>query len=134
MQHLAAHSGLSDRFRFAADLGWSDLARHHAAMDLCAAPARWEGFGLTPLEAMSSGVPVVATTVGAFPDIITPETGRLSPPDDLDGLIANLLELLDNPGLRARMGRAARTHVAARHSIVAEADALIEVYRRLLAS
>lgn len=129
---LIAHAGLSGRFRFAAGLNWSDLAQHHAAMDLCAAPARWEGFGLTPFEAMSSGVPVVATTVGAFPDIVPPDAGRLVPPDDLDALTGNIMELLDNSDLRAQMGRAARAHVEAHHSITGEAEALIAVYRRLL--
>jgi mannosyltransferase len=81
---------------------------------------------------MSSGVPVVASTVGAFPDIVTAKFGRLSDPEDLDGLIVNLRELVSNPDLRARLGRAARALVETQHSITAEAEALIEVYRRLL--
>lgn len=132
MRRLIAEAEMSDRFRFAEDLGWSDLARHHAAMDVCAAPARWEGFGLTPLEAMASGVPVVATSVGAFPDIVPPEAGRIIPPDDADALVQALGELLDAPALRERMGRAARAHVEANHGIETEAEALMALYRRLL--
>lgn len=133
MKRLIADADLADRFTFRAGLGWEELARHHAAMDVCAAPARWEGFGLTPLEAMASGVPVVATTVGAFPDIVTSAAGRLVPPDDPDGLTAALREMLEDPAARARMGAAAREHVLANHAIEREAEALIAVYRRLLA-
>ena len=134
MQRLVAGAGLTGRFSSIEHLDWSDLPRHHAALDVCAAPARWEGFGLTPLEAMASGVPVVATTVGAFPDIVPPEAGRLVPPDDLDALTDALRELLDNRDLCARMGAAARGYVEARHAISREAEALIAAYRRLLES
>ena len=132
MRARVTGAGMTGRFRFAEGLSWQDLARHHAAMDVCAAPARWEGFGLTPLEAMASGVPVVATNVGAFPDIVTSETGRLVPPEDAGAVAAALRELLDDPALRAGMGAAARAHVEAKHAIEAEAEALIAVYRRLL--
>jgi mannosyltransferase len=123
---------LAGRIVFRPHLDWSALALHHAAMDVYAAPPRWEGFGLTPLEAMASGVPVVATRVGAFPDIVVPAAGRLVPPDDGAALAVALGELLEDGPLRTRMGRAAREHVVARHPIEGEAEALIAVYRELL--
>ncbi len=129
-----SHAGLADRFVFVETFGWPELARHHAAMDLYVAPPRWEGFGLTPLEAMSCGVPVVATTVGAFPDIVPPSGGRLVPPDDLDALSVAIAVVLDDDALRARMGDAGRAHVEASFGIEREAEALIAVYRRLLAT
>ena len=129
-----AAAGLADRFRWVDRLSWEALADHHAAMDLYAAPQRWEGFGLTPLEAMAAGVPVVATTVGAFPDLILDgETGALVPPDDAGAMAAAMAALLDDAGRREAMGRAARAHVEARHAIEAEAAALEAIYRRLLA-
>ncbi len=128
-----AAAGLAERFRWAPHLTWEALADHHAAMDLYVAPQRWEGFGLTPLEAMASGVPVVATTVGAFPDLLRDgETGRLVPPDDAGAMAAAMAPLLDDADRREAMGRAARAHVEARHAIEAEAAALEAVYRRLL--
>lgn len=134
LQREIADAGLSDRFRFVEHLDWSELARHHAAMDLYVAPARWEGFGLTPLEAMAAGVPVVATRVGAFPTIVAPEAGHLVDPDDLDALTDALRAVIDDPARRTQMAAAAREHVATHHPIEAEAEALIAVYRRLLAS
>ncbi len=128
-----ARAGLMPRFRLAETLPWEALARHHAAMDLYVAPQRWEGFGLTPLEAMASGVPVVATRVGAFPDLVVEgRTGYLVPPDDARALGAAIARLADDPGLRRAMGQAARAQVEAHHSIEAEADALVALYRRLL--
>lgn len=127
-------AGLSERFRWEANLSWEALAARHRAMALYAAPQRWEGFGLTPLEAMASGVPVVATRVGAFPDLLRDgETGRLVPPGDAGALAAAMAEILDDPERRAAMGRAARAHVEASHGIEAEAAALERVYRALLA-
>ena len=129
-----AAAGLAERFRWAEGLSWEALADHHAAMDLHVAPQRWEGFGLTPLEAMASGVPVVAATVGAFPDLVRDgETGRLVPPDDAGAMAHAMAPLLDDPARRGAMGRAARAHVEACHAIEAEAAALEAVYRRLLA-
>ena len=127
-------AGLAARFCWVEGLSWEALAAHHRAMDVYAAPQRWEGFGLTPLEAMASGVPVVATTVGAFPDLVRHgETGALVSPSDPAAFAAAVAGLLDDAGGRAAMGRAARAHVEARHGIEAEARALEDVYRRLLA-
>ena len=130
-----AAASLTPRFRFAQNLEWSLLARHYAAMDVYVAPQRWEGFGLTPLEAMASGVPVVATRVGAFPDLVGDKvTGRLIPPDDAPALTEALAGLLDDPEAREAAGWAARAHVEAHHRIEAEAEALVAIYRSLLES
>jgi mannosyltransferase len=59
-------AGLADRILFVGE--HTDIERWYRPLSLFIAPQRWEGFGLTPLEAMASGVPVVATDVGAFSD------------------------------------------------------------------
>ncbi|MBM9593231.1 glycosyltransferase family 4 protein [Roseitranquillus sediminis] len=133
LQRKVAAAGLAGRLRWVAHLPWDALTRHYAAMDVYAAPQRWEGFGLTPLEAMASGVPVVATTVGAFPALVRDgETGRLVPPDDPEAFTDAMRALVDTPEERLQMARAARAHVEARFGIEREAEALIAVYRRLL--
>ena len=126
-------AGLAARFLWRSDLSWENLAEHYAALDLYVAPPRWEGFGLTPLEAMACGVPVVTTTVGAFPDIVADgRTGRLVPPGDAGALAAAAAAYLDDAELRGMHGRAARAHVEEHHSIENEAEALAAIYRRLL--
>ena len=134
LRERIAAAGLAERFRWEAHLSWEALAERYAAMDLYAAPQRWEGFGLTPLEAMASGVPVVATTVGAFPDLVVEgATGALVPPGDVGALAAAMAPLLDDAPAREAMGRAARAHVEAHHAIEAEARALEGIYREMLA-
>ena len=109
------------------------MVRHYQALDLFAAPARWEGFGLTPLEAMACGVPVVAARVGAYEALIRDgETGTLIDASDGAALAVALDRWLGDPAGRALAGEAARAHVAAHHGIEAEARAIVGVYRRLL--
>ncbi|MGL6212063.1 MAG: glycosyltransferase family 4 protein [Paracoccaceae bacterium] len=126
-------AGLSDRVRFLGELPWDQVVRHYQALDLFCAPARWEGFGLTPLEAMACGVPVVAADVGAFDQLIVPEAGTIVPPADQAALTEALRGWIDDPLQLAEGGNAARAHVLARHRIEGEAEALCAVYRQLLA-
>ncbi|MDO5642846.1 MAG: glycosyltransferase family 4 protein [Paracoccus sp. (in: a-proteobacteria)] len=127
-------AGLTGRIHFLGELPWQDVVRHYQAMDIFAAPARWEGFGLTPLEAMACGLPVVASRVGAFETlIIEGETGSLVPPDDAGALTRAIGHWLDDDEAREQAGRAALAHVRARHDIKAEARAITDVYRGLLA-
>lgn len=126
-------AGLQDRIRFLGELPWDQVVRHYQALDLFAAPARWEGFGLTPLEAMACGVPAVAARVGAYETLIREgETGSLVPPDDLDALTGALRRWLDDAPARQAAARAARAHVESRHAIEGEARALVALYRQLL--
>ncbi len=127
-----AAAGLSDRVRFLGELPWAQVVRHYQALDLFCAPARWEGFGLTPLEAMACGVPVVAADVGAFDQLIPPEAGSMVLPGDQAALTEALRGWLDDPARRTAGGVAARSHVLARHRIEAEADAICAVYRQML--
>ena len=97
------------------------------------APARWEGFGLTPLEAMACGVPVIASRVGAFETLITTETGTLVPPGEVAALTEALAGWIDHPARLAHGGVAARAHVLAHHRIEDEAATLVALYRDMLA-
>lgn len=127
-------AGLSDRIRFLGEVPWAKVVQNYQALDLFAAPARWEGFGLTPLEAAACGVPTVAARVGAYETLIRDgETGSLVPREDVEALTAALAHWLDDDAARAAAGQAARTHVAQNHAIEGEARAIVEVYRKLLA-
>ncbi len=83
----------------------SDTVELLNAMDIFVHPSLWEGFGLSVLEAMNMGKPVVATRVSALPELIHDgETGFLVPPHDVPALANVLVRLADNPALRAQMG------------------------------
>ena len=128
-----AAAGLSDRILFRDEVPIADLARHFQALDLYIAPQRWEGFGLTPLEAMACGAPVVATKVGAFEELIDEgRTGHLVEIEDLDQIIHWTRDLLENDAKRAAFAQAARENVVADFSIQAEAASIIRIYRALL--
>lgn len=128
-----AAAGLTDRIRFLGELPWDQVVRHYQALDLFTAPARWEGFGLTPLEAMACGVPTVAARVGAYETLIREgETGSLIPADDGAALTQALARWLDDDAGRIAAGQAARTHTAQNHAIEGEARALVQVYTDLL--
>jgi mannosyltransferase len=123
-------AGLADRIRFLGEV--PDTGPWYEALDVFVAPQRWEGFGVTPLEAGAHAVPVVATTAGAFPDIVSDRvSGRLVPPDDLPALTEAVGELLVDAGLRRRLGSAARERIAAEFSLAREAAAINAVYERL---
>lgn len=89
---------------------------HEAAV--CVLTSDFEGTPNVLLEAMASGLPVVATRVGGVPGIVRHgQTGFLHEPDDLEGMTASLAELVRNPVLRMEMGARARTHVEENHSL-----------------
>ncbi|KAJ6913269.1 hypothetical protein NC651_015700 [Populus alba x Populus x berolinensis] len=97
---------------FTGMLGGEELSQAYASGDVFVMPSESETLGLVVLEAMSSGIPVVAARAGGIPDIIPPEqdgkTGFLFNPGDLDDCLSKLEPLLDNQELRETMGKAAR--------------------------
>ena len=103
--------------------------------DLFLLPSEQEAFGLAALEAMSCGVPVIATNVGGLPEVVPHGVGGfLSPVGEIEAMAAGALELLTNEGLLARFREGARrwacTHFDSRQ-IVPLYD---ECYREILAA
>jgi glycosyltransferase involved in cell wall biosynthesis len=83
-----------------------------SAGDINVLPSFYEGFPLTTLEAMASGMPTVATNVGGIPEAIEDGvSGLLVPPGDSPRLAEALSLLLRDPGRRVRMGQAARARL-----------------------
>ncbi len=128
------NAGLADRVHFLGERPWDEIVETYRALDLFVAPARHEGFGLTPLEAMASGVPAIACHgVGAFSaQIKDGETGRLIEKDNAPALADALEDMLQDRAALAAAGQAARAHVEQNFRIEGEAQAIVEVYRSLL--
>lgn len=133
LKERAAAAGLGARILFLPEVPVHEMADWYRALDLYVAPQRWEGFGLTPIEAMACGVPVVATRVGAFEEIVAEGAGTLVPPGDVPALAAAIAPFLDDAERRRAAGAAALEGVRAHFRIEDEAAALVAVYRRLLA-
>jgi len=99
-----------------------------------ARPSHLEGLPLTVLEAMASGLPVVATPVGGTPELVRDgETGYLVPPDDPEALAGAICSLLDDPQHARRMGRRGRATVEAGYGWDSVTERTEDVYREVLA-
>lgn len=104
---LAEQLGVSDRVRFTGRLDRDEMAALYRQADVMLNPTRVDNMPNSVLEAMASGLPVVATSVGGVPFIVEHEkTALLVPADDEDALATETLRLLRDPDLRARLTRA----------------------------
>ncbi len=121
----------SDRVRVLGER--SDVARLLAAADAYVLASDSEGMPMAVLEAMSAGVPVVATAVGGLVDGCA-GAARLVPPGDVGALAAALTSLLSSPGARAALAAAGRARVAERFSVDAMRAAYDTAYADLLRS
>jgi glycosyltransferase involved in cell wall biosynthesis len=107
----------------------NDVDRFLAAADIFVLPSRWEGLPIALLEAMSMGLPVIATNVQGVDEVIMKqEYGLLVPVEDADRLAAAILQLLRNPQLRKEMGIAGRKRLVDVYSI----DRMAERYLSLI--
>lgn len=106
----------------------------YSEAEVAVVPSLYEGFSLPAIEAMSCGVPVVATTGGALPEVVGADgdTSLLVPPGDADALAARIRDALEDPALRARVGAAGRRRVVDQWSWRQTAERTVEQYRVLL--
>jgi glycosyltransferase involved in cell wall biosynthesis len=107
-----------------------DAAAIMAALDVFALPSRYEGLPIALLEAMSLGIPSVATRVGGVPEVIADGAGVLVPPQDPRALADAIVSLLNDPGRRREISDAGRRR-AARFDIRTAAARMQEVYGEL---
>jgi glycosyltransferase involved in cell wall biosynthesis len=125
---LARSLGIADRVRFPGFLTAREkIALYHAAV-CYAAPSRYEGFGLTPLEAMACGTPVIAADASCTREVVG-DAALLLGPDDVDGFAEALLRVLTD-GAEAERMRAAGLRRAAGFSWQRTAAATLAVYQR----
>ena len=128
-----ANAGFSDRIIFLGTQPSEKVPLLFAALDIYVAPQRNEGFGLTPLEAMASGVPVIATTAGAFEEmVLNGETGYIVEIEDILTMTERLIELLSNDRKREAFAKASIERVAKKFAIKGEAEKLVTLYKNLL--
>jgi glycosyltransferase involved in cell wall biosynthesis len=105
------------------------MPQWYRSADVVAAAPWYEPFGLTPLEAMACGVPVVGTAVGGLTDtIVDGHTGELVPPRDPRALGLTLRTLLADPVRRLAYGSAALDRARQCYSWDRAADQLVAVY------
>jgi sugar transferase (PEP-CTERM/EpsH1 system associated) len=122
--------GLSQRVRLFGER--RDVATVLRAFDIFVLPSRAEGMSNTILEAMATGLPVVATDVGGNPELVEPETtGQLVPPGDPHALEAGLRAYVADSYLRRSQGKAGRERVLQQFSLDRMAQAHAGLYSSL---
>jgi glycosyltransferase involved in cell wall biosynthesis len=132
LERLLASHVAAGRVHFAGFLRGEDLARAFASADLFVMPSRTETLGFVVLEAMASGLPVVAADAGGIPDLVHPgEDGALFDPDRPRELVAHVGELLEDDARRRFLARSARK-AAEQASWRAETRRLLAAYRRAI--
>jgi glycosyltransferase involved in cell wall biosynthesis len=134
MREDLARRGLADRVVFVEPT--HQIERFYQAADVVVMPSLREGWPNVLLEAMSSGVPVVASRLPGSTDVLIEDgvTGRLVAPGDVGGFAAAIAEVLQDPALAARRGADARRGVEARYDMQKIADQWLNAYTELLAN
>ena len=132
LERLAAALGLQDRVRFIGER--PDATSLLPGLDLLVQPSLWEGFGLSALEGMAAGVPVVATRVGGLVEVVRDGVdGVLVPPGDAPRLAEAIAVLFADPERAGRLGAAARTRAREEFHVDRLVAGTAELYDSLLA-
>jgi glycosyltransferase involved in cell wall biosynthesis len=128
--------GLRDAVEFVFEVPDERIFQLYAEAELAVVPSLYEGFSLPAIEAMACGVPVLATTGGALPEVVGTDgrTGYLVPPGDAEALAAKIKAALADPSGRDRIGAAGRQRVVEQWSWRLTAERTVDQYRALLSS
>jgi glycosyltransferase involved in cell wall biosynthesis len=125
-------SGCMSRIHLIGIVSGQDKEDALSSADCLVLPSYAEGLPMAILEAMAHGLPVIATRVGAIPEVITDNhEGFLIEPGDIKGLSDRMMLLADDENLRRRMGRAAHKRVKEEYSLDAMVDLLMNIYFEL---
>ncbi|MBV8930629.1 MAG: glycosyltransferase family 4 protein [Mycobacteriaceae bacterium] len=132
---LIAELGISDIVHITSGLPDAELAALFASAEVACIPSLYEGFSLPAVEAMASGTPIVASRVGALPEVLGADgvCADFVKPADVDELTRALGELLDSPETRRRLGDAGRRRALEVYSWESVAAQTVRVYQRAIA-
>ena len=124
---------IADRVVFAGEVADEQLIQAYADADLFCAPSRSESFGLTVVEAMSFGLPVVACRAGGMAGLVVDgESGLMVEPGDPDRLSEALRALIADADLRGRLGAGARLRFEQQYDLPVAVSRMVEVYREVI--
>ena len=128
--------GLEKAVTFLGRVEPEEIVALYSRAEVAAVPSLYEGFSLPAVEAMACGVPLVATTGGALPEVVGPDgdAALLVAPGDPSALAAALSRMLADADLRSRLGTAGRARALDRFTWQATARGTARQYEELLAS
>jgi glycosyltransferase involved in cell wall biosynthesis len=128
---LIRRLGLSDRITFTGRISDAEFVRQYARAALAVVPSVYEGFGLPAGEAMACGVPVIATTGGALPEVVG-DAGILVPPRNPRALAEAITDLVIRPHRAAAIGQAGYRRVQANFTWRRAAEKTVAAYREVI--
>jgi glycosyltransferase involved in cell wall biosynthesis len=132
MAALAGALGLDERVRFLGLLPHDAVVAHYRTARVVAMPSEIEGFGITLLEALEAGVPVIASSQGGSAELVRDGwNGYLVAPGDVPALADRLVAILTEDGLRDELGAHGR-ETAARFTLARMVEETLAVYRAVL--
>ena len=132
LKQQTAEAGLSDRLLFPGEIPAAAMPKLMRGLSAVVQLPRYEGYGMTPLEGMASGVPFVATDAGSYRAFSQGgQTGTIVPDDAPEETANALTSLLADPERLAACSDAARRAAVNLFSIQAEAQGIAKVYDRL---
>ena len=132
-ERAAQEAGVGDRVHFLGEQ--EDVERVYGASDLFLLPSEHESFGLSALEALACGVPVVGTDSGGLPEVVQDgRTGYLVEVGDVERAAEHAVRLLRDDVLRRRMGEAARADAVQRFAEPSIVERYLALYGRALAA
>jgi glycosyltransferase involved in cell wall biosynthesis len=129
LQQQVQQLGLGSHIHFLGNR--KDIPDLLAASDYFVLPSLWEGLPMALIEAMASGIPVLATCVSGSQQVVASgETGVLVPPGDVEQLRQAMAEMIANPERAKQMGQAGSAHVEARFGAGKQADEHLALYQK----
>lgn len=131
LEEMAGQLGIAGQVTFTGFV--SEVRSLMADLDLLVISSLWEGFGLTAVEAMALGVPVVSTEAGGLPEVVLHgETGLLVPPANSAALAKSIIWMLEHPEAATEMAQKATRVVGEKFTAQVMARCTEELYRRVV--
>ena len=131
IERLIRKLDLADQVTFTGRISNTAFVRQYARASIAAVPSVYEGFGLPAGEAMACGVPVIATTGGALPEVVG-DAGVLVPPRDAKALTVAIEDLLDHPDKAAAIGQHGYQRVQTHFTWQRAAEKTVAAYREVI--
>ena len=132
LNRLASSLGISHRVTFESGMGFEKISEMYRASDLVIYPSYYEGQGLIPLEAMSSGTPVVTVDHGPLPEMVDDSVGGLFELGSVESLSQAICSEASSMDSLLQKGAEGRKRVLERFTLDGNADDFLAVYRRAM--
>ncbi len=129
LEELVEELGIASLVRFTGALEHHDVRLEYQQADVFVLPSFWEGIPVVLMEAMASGVPVIATRITGIPELVKHgENGLLVPTGQSEPIATSLLRLYENPQLRRSFARRGRDAVEADYTLAVRTEKLRDLF------